>query len=102
MITPHESCRVASLNEESYLAFAKKHYSRKELGMTYDQWVRELVNLGVPLMTGIAIDMEIRHSLERARVPPAMAEHLGWCMHMAWEGNLNPGGWQSLDGSMGV
>ena len=36
------------------------------------------------------------------RVPPAMAEHLGWCMRMAWEGNLNPGGWQSLEGSMGV
>ena len=68
MTTPRESCRVASVNEESYLAFSKKHYSKKELGMTYDQWVRELVNLGVPLMTGIAIDMEIRHSLERAGV----------------------------------
>ena len=68
MTTPRESCRVASVNEESYLAFARKHYSRKVLEMNYDQWVRELVNPGVPLMTGMAIDMEIRHSLERAGV----------------------------------
>ena len=34
------------------------------------------------------------------RVPPAMAEHLAWCMLKAWEGNQNPGGWQSLDRSM--
>ena len=29
------------------------------------------------------------------RVPPAMAEHLGWCMLKAWEGERSPGGWHS-------
>ena len=36
------------------------------------------------------------------RVPPAMAEHLAWCMLKAWEGIQNPGGWQSSDRSMDV
>ena len=39
---------MASLDENSYLALAQKHFSAKELGMNFDQWVRELVNLGVP------------------------------------------------------
>ena len=29
------------------------------------------------------------------RVPPAMAEHLGWCMIQAWMGTPDPGGWTS-------
>ena len=35
------------------------------------------------------------------RVPPDMAEHLGWCMRKAWEGNQNPGGWRSSDEGLG-
>ena len=35
------------------------------------------------------------------RVPPDMAEHLGWCMRKAWEGNQNPGGWRSSDEGVG-
>ena len=38
--------------------------------MTFDQWVRELVNLGVPVNTGIAIDRQIHSMLERAKVKP--------------------------------
>ena len=71
MTVPVESCRNASLNEKSYLAFARKHYSRKRLGMTFDQWVRELVNLGVPLMTGIAIDRGVMSKLKQANIKPS-------------------------------
>ena len=69
MTTIRECCRVAGLDEESYLRMAKRFY-RKELGMTFDQWVRELVNLGVPVNTGVAIDRQIHSMLERAGVKP--------------------------------
>ena len=70
MTVPVESCRIASLNEDSYLKFAREHYSRKDLGMSFDQWVRELVNLGVPLCTGVAIDKQVSATLQRAGVKP--------------------------------
>ena len=69
MTTLRESCRCANLDEESYLRMAKKFY-RKELGMSYDQWVRELVNLGVPVNTGVAIDRQIHQMLVRAGIKP--------------------------------
>lgn len=77
MTTVVESCRIASLDPDSYLRLAKRFYL-KELGMTFDQWVRELVNLGVPLMTGTAIDQKMRQMLERAKVPPT--DHVVRCM----------------------
>ena len=33
------------------------------------------------------------------RVPPAMAEHLGWCMMQAWMGTPDPGGWTNSAGT---
>ena len=70
MTVPIESCRAASLHEESYMKFARRHYSRKDLGMSFDQWLRELVNLGVPLSTGTAIDLKVREMLELINVSP--------------------------------
>ena len=72
MTVPVESCKVASLDPVSYIRLANKHYSKKQLSMTRDQWLRELVNLGVPLMTGIAIDKQVHEMLRRAGVKPSM------------------------------
>ena len=59
MVVPTETLRAASLDEASYLAIAKKHFCRKILGMSFDMWLRELVNLGVPVCTGMAIDQRV-------------------------------------------
>ena len=40
--------------------------------MTFDQWVRELVNLGVPINTGLAIDNQIVKVLVKAGVKPTV------------------------------
>ena len=63
MTVPLETCRYASLHEESYMRFARKHYPGKKSGLSQDQWLRELINLGIPLATGTAIDMAVRHAL---------------------------------------
>ena len=68
MTVPIESCRAASLAERSYMQFARKHYDKK-LGLSYDQWLRELVNLGVPLSMGTAIDLRVKEVLEQSRIP---------------------------------
>ena len=68
MTVPVETCRIASLDEDSYMHFARQHY-RKSLGMSYDQWLRELVNLGVPVCTGIAIDQQVAKVLQHAGIP---------------------------------
>ena len=70
MLVPIESCRGASLNEQSYMRFARKHY-RKALGLSYDQFLRELINLGVPLCTGSAIDRKVAGLLLRAGMLPS-------------------------------
>jgi hypothetical protein len=38
--------------------------------MHFDQWLRELVNLGVPLRTGTAIDTQVRELLYAAGARP--------------------------------
>ena len=70
---PIETCRTASLDPDSYIELANKHYNRSQLGMTRDQWLRELVNNGVPLNTGIAIDSHIHNLLIEANVLPTDA-----------------------------
>ena len=51
------------------MAFAQKFYT-KSLGISYDSFVRELVNLGFPLCTGIAIDLRVREKLLEASTEP--------------------------------
>ena len=68
LTAPLETCRAASLDEESYIALAKKHFSRKSLGMSFDMWLHELVNLGVPVSTGTALDRQIHKALQSARI----------------------------------
>ena len=70
MSVPLETCRYASVHERSYMDLAKRHYPGKKSGISYDQWLRELVNLGVPIATGTAIDMAVHHALESAGVTP--------------------------------
>jgi hypothetical protein len=66
---PVETLRAASLDEASYEAIARKHY-RRSSGMNFDGWLRELVNLGVPVSTGMAIDLSVQDVLKQARTPP--------------------------------
>ena len=64
LATPEEWLRCASLNECEYLELARRHY-RKNLGISFDQWLRELVNLGVPICTSFAIDSHVAKTLEQ-------------------------------------
>ena len=70
LATPVENCRGASLNEDSYISCVNKFHSQAELGMNQDQWVRELVNNGVPLSTGVAIDQQVSKTLIDAGISP--------------------------------
>ena len=65
LTVPKESCMLQSLDDKSYMALARMFY-KKSLGISYDQFVRELVNLGFPLCTGIAIDLKVREKLKQA------------------------------------
>ena len=78
MTVPTETLRAASLDEASYEALARKHFSRKILGMSFDMWLRELVNLGVPVSTGMAIDQKVTDALKRVCTEPSdgMAENV--------------------------
>ena len=71
LTVPLETLRAASLSEESYMKLAKKHFCRKTLGMSFDMWLRELVNLGVPVCTSSAIDRAVSDVLKQARVNPS-------------------------------
>jgi hypothetical protein len=68
--TPTETLRAASLHEASFEEFARKHY-RRSSGMNFDGWLRELVNLGVPVSTGIAIDLKVQDMLKLACTKPS-------------------------------
>ena len=70
LTTPAETLRAASLNEASYERLAQRQFNRKSIGMSFDMWLRELVNNGVPLGTGRAIDRAVSDALLRANVPP--------------------------------
>ena len=69
MTVPAETLAGASVHSDSYLKLARKHY-RRSLGMHFDQWLRELINLGVPLRTGTAIDTQVRELLYAAGARP--------------------------------
>ena len=70
LTVPLETLRAASLDEESYLRLARVHHSQRSCGMNFDSWVRELVNLGVPVSTSAAIDRQVQNVLKRARTEP--------------------------------
>ena len=70
MTVPTETLRAASLHEESYTELAQKHFCRKTLGMSLDMFIRELVNLGVPVQTSKAIDQQVLDVLKKAHVRP--------------------------------
>ena len=67
LTVPLETLRAASLDEGSYMDLARKHFTRKSLGMSFDMWLHELVNIGVPVSTGIALDQAIHLALQSAR-----------------------------------
>ena len=69
-----ESLRAASLDENSYLKWGKRFYSQQDTNMSLDQWLRELVNLGVPLCTSVALDRSIADWLSRAGVKPVVPD----------------------------
>ena len=71
LTVPDETLRAASLHEDSYKALVNRFYSHKALGMSRDMWLRELVNIGVPVSTGIAIDQAVQRVLKRVRVAPS-------------------------------
>ena len=71
MTVPLETCRYASVHEASYMALARRHHPGKQSGINQDQWLRELVNLGIPLATGTAIDMAVVRALKSAGVQPS-------------------------------
>ena len=70
LTVPTETLRAASLHEESYTELAQKHFCRKTLGMSLDMFIRELVNLGVPVQTSKAIDQQVLNVLKKAHVRP--------------------------------
>ena len=50
MTVPTETLKAASLEEGySYHKWARKFYNRKKLSMSFDQFLRELANLGIPI-----------------------------------------------------
>jgi site-specific DNA-cytosine methylase len=68
---PVETCRAASLDPDSYMKFARQHFNKKELGLDFPKWVRELVNIGVPICTSLAIDRAVHSLLIEAGVKPS-------------------------------
>ena len=69
MTVPTETLRAASL-EEGYRKWARKFYNRKKLSMSHVQFLRELVNLGIPVCMGTAIDRKGNSCLIEAGVKP--------------------------------
>ena len=69
MTVPTETLKAASL-EEGYRKWARKFYNRKKLSMSFDQFLRELVNLGIPMCMGTAIDRKVSSCLIEAGVKP--------------------------------
>ena len=69
MTVPTETLRAASL-EEGYHKWARKFYNRQKLSMPFDQFLRELVNLGIPMCMGTAIDKKVSSCLVKAGVGP--------------------------------
>ena len=69
MAIPTETLRAASL-EEGYRKWARKFYNCKKLSMSHDQFLRELVNLGIHMCMGTAIDIKVNSCLIEAGVKP--------------------------------
>jgi site-specific DNA-cytosine methylase len=70
LTTPAETLRAATLDESSYERLARRHFCRKTIGMSFDMWLRELVNNGVPLGTSRAIDLAVSEALRNANTKP--------------------------------
>ena len=66
-----EWLRAASLDELSYLEWVTRFHDENVSDQLRDQWVRECVNMGVPMCTSVAIDKAIWKVLEKAGIKPA-------------------------------
>ncbi|MBT5795931.1 MAG: hypothetical protein HOI09_00965 [Porticoccaceae bacterium] len=68
---PVMTMKAASLEPDSYKAFAGRHHHKATMPMNIDQWIQHLVNNGVPLCTGVAIDDAIHNLLIQANIQPS-------------------------------
>jgi len=69
---PAMTMKGASLDPESYLSFARRFHHKASMPINLDQWVQHLVNNGVPLCTGIAIDECVHNFLLKANIKPTL------------------------------
>ena len=66
-----EWLKAASLDELSYLEWVTRFHNENVSDQHRDQWVRECVNMGVPMCTSVAIDKSIWKVLGKAGIKPA-------------------------------
>ena len=65
LTVPTEMLMATSL-EEGYHKWAHKFYTHKKLSMPFDQFLQELVNLGIPVFMGTAIGRKVSSCLIKA------------------------------------
>ena len=74
MTVTMEHLRGASLDEPSYLEWITRIFDRTGLNMSRDQFIRDAVNMGVPICTSLAIDQAMVDTLIQAGVKPTIPD----------------------------